>query len=157
MKDFNKALNYSFLLLKYRARSRAEIASRLKKKGYSASIIEKTIAYLKEANCINDEDFVENFVNYSLEKGWGPRRIDFNLNKLGISCELRKQVLERQIDYRPKIREIIKRKLTYYKKSGDRDKGIWQKISRSLVAKGFSYEDIFREMKDMEVDRLANK
>jgi len=157
VKDFNKALNYSFFLLKYRARSKAEIGLRLKKKGYSSDIIEQTINYLEENNYINDEDFVKNYAAYAQDKGWGPRKIDFNLKKLGISDELRKFALEVNSDYKGKIREIIMQKITHYKKSGIPQQKIWQRILRSLVAKGFNCEDIFREMKDLGVTRFENK
>jgi regulatory protein len=157
VKDFNKALNYSFFLLKFRARSKNEIASRLKQKSYSSCVIKQVLSYLEESNYINDEDFTQCFVNYSLEKGWGPRRIDFNLKKLGISYELRKQALAADIDYRAKIRDIIKKKTAYYRKEKVEGRKIWQKISRSLAAKGFNYDDIFREMNDMGVSRLEDK
>ena len=122
MKDFSRALNYSFLLLKYRERSRFEIRSRLKDKGYSSGVIEQTINYLEENNYINDESFVAAFVVYSQDKGWGPRRIDFNLKKLGVSAELREKALKAAAgNYQENIREIIKQRLAQYKKSGIND------------------------------------
>ncbi len=157
MKDFNKALNYSFFLLKFRARSKNEIASRLKQKGYSAAITKEVLNYLEENNYINDDEFVQSFVAYSLEKGWGPRRIDFNLKKLGISYDLRKHALAQDINYQDKIRELIKQKIVNCKKSGIKGKKMWAKIYRALATKGFSYEDIFREMNNMGVNRFENK
>ena len=158
MKDFNKALNYSFLLLKYRARSKKELTVRLKRKGYDSSLIKEVVNYLQENNYINDEDFTSSFISYSLEKGWGPKRIEFNLKKLGIPYTLRKQALE-GIVYSDKIRELIEKKVDYYrrKKPVVSQGAIWQRVGRTLAAKGFEYEDISREMRNLGVDRLEDR
>jgi len=159
LKDFNKALNYSFLLLKYRARSRNEIISRLKKKGYAPAVREKVVNYLEENNYINDEEFVHLYLSYSLEKGWGPVRIDFNLKRLGISLQLRKQVLGRDFAYNDKVREIIERKLEHYKrrKPSLPTPKIWQKIMMYLVRKGFDCKVIDQEMDNLGVNRFEDK
>ena len=159
MKDFNKALNYSFLLLKYRARSKNEIISRLKKKGYAPAVRLKVTDYLEENNYINDEKFVHLFVSYSLEKGWGPVRIDFNLKKLGISLQLRKQALEGDFTYNDRVREIIERKLEHYKRRKPilPAPKVWQKIVMHLVRKGFDYKIINQEMDNLGVNRFEDK
>ena len=159
MKDFNKALNYSFLLLKYRARSRNEIVSRLKKKGYASVIRKKVVDYLEDNNYINDKEFANLFVSYSLEKGWGPVRIDFNLKRLGISPQLRKQSLEGDFAYNDRVREIIERKLEYYRrrKPSLPTSKIWQKIVMHLARKGFDYKLINQEMDNLGVNRLEDE
>ena len=159
MKDFDKALNYSFLLLKYRARSRNEIISRLKKKGYAPAVRERIVDYLEENNYINDEEFVHLFISYSLEKGWGPVRIDFHLAKLGISLQLRKQALEGDFAYNDRVREIIERKLEHYKrrKPSLPAPKIWQKIVMHLARKGFEYKVINQEMDNLGKKRLEDK
>ncbi len=159
MKDFNKALNYSFLLLKYRARGKVEIISRLKRKGYTSAVRKRTVEYLEENNYINDEEFAHLFVSHSLDKGWGPIRIDFNLKKLGISQELRKQALGGDFAYNDRVREIIERKLEHYKSrkpSLPRPK-IWQKIVMHLVRKGFSLKVINQEMDNLGVNRVEDE
>ncbi len=159
MKDFNQALSYSFLLLKYRARSRNEIISRLKKKGYASKIREQTVGYLEKNNYLNDADFTNFFVSYALEKGWGPRRIDFNLKKLGISLSLRKVALDKDFDYSKIVREAIIKKLDNYKtkKPAITLRKIWNRIVSHLVQKGFNSETIYQEMKNLGVDRFEDK
>jgi len=159
LKDFDKALNYSFLLLKYRARSRNEIISRLKKKGYAPAVRKRTVDYLEENNYINDEEFAHLFVSYSLEKGWGPVRIDFHLAKLGISPQLRKQALGGDFAYNDRVREIIERKLEHYKrrKPSLPAPKIWQKIVMHLARKGFDYKVINQEMDNLGKKRFEDK
>jgi regulatory protein len=158
LRDFNRALSYSFLLLKYRARSKSEIVSRLKKKGYAPAVRKEVLAYLEENNYINDEDFARFFIDCSVEKGWGPRRIDFNLQKLGISWQLRKQVLNRDFDYRPKIREIIRKKLSGCKreKLSLRNPKVWRKIAAHLIGRGFDYNVIYQELRNFGADNLED-
>lgn len=154
--DFKQALNYSFFLLKYRARSKYEIVSRLKRKKYSVAAIDKTIAFLEENNYINDANFIQAFILQALEKGWGARRIDYNLKKLGIGCEARSQALA-GIDQRQRIRELIGKYLAGYKNKKDiAPQKVWQKIVRFLVAKGFDYQDIFQEMDELGVRRFED-
>lgn len=159
MEDFNKALNYSFLLLKYRARSRSEIISRLKKKGYASTAREKVVDYLEGNNYINDEEFAHLFLSYSLEKGWGPVRIDFHLAKLGISPQLRKQVLSEDSTCDGRIREIIQKKLEHYKarKPAIPAPKICQKIVMYLERKGFDYKLINQEMDNLGVNRFEDE
>ena len=142
MKDYNKSLNYSFLLLKYRPRSLLELKNRLKQKGYSLLIIDKVLAYLSENNYLNDTEFTRLFVSSCVAKGWGQRRIDLALKHLGISEDLRKCSTSDKEIYRNKLREILERKINRYKGQ----KNAYQKIVRYLASKGFDYEDIFKEL-----------
>ena len=159
MKNFDKALNYSFLLLKYRGRSKFEIISRLRKKGYAPAIRKQVVKYLKENNYINDKDFVCLFVNYSLEKGWGPKRIESKLKELGIFPQLRKIIYEKDLIYNQKIREIIQEKLKYYKvkEPAMPIRKAWQRIVTHLARKGFDSEVIYREMRNLGVDSFEDK
>lgn len=158
MKNFNKALNYSFLLLKYRARSKYEIISRLKKKGYDSVLIQKVLNYLQENRYIDDKNFTHLFIFSSLEKGWGPQRIYFNLKKFGIPQELCDLVLEYRHVYNIKIKEAIAGKLKYYSAQGISKKKSVGKIIRFLTSKGFDKEDIFREIgESSEVDNVEYK
>ncbi|NQT28519.1 MAG: RecX family transcriptional regulator [Candidatus Omnitrophica bacterium] len=159
MNNFNKALNYSFLLLKYRARSTNEIVSRLKRRGYTPTVRQKVVDYLEENNYLNDEEFARLYVNCSLEKGWGPIRIDFNLMKLGISEALCKQVLEGDFACNSRIREIIEEKLEYYKRTKPSlpEPKIWQKIVLHLGRKGFDYKVINQEIENLGVNRFEDK
>ncbi len=143
MEDFKKALNYSFLLLKYRPRSRQEIIQRLSRKKYHPGIIEKVVLNLEENNYINDEEFVRLFVSSAVSRGWGKKRIDYALKKLGVDEQIRTQALPDKQIFREKLKELVDKKI-----SGNKKKDIksYQKIVRSLATKGFNYDDIIREL-----------
>lgn len=144
MEDFRKALNYSFLLLKYRPRSRQEIIGRLKRKKYSAAAINKVIANLEENNYINDEDFVRLFVSSSLSRGWGRKRIEYTLKKLGIPEEIASNASFDKQAFYERLKELVARKIS----NKARDKKNYQRIIRTMAAKGFSYEDITRALEE---------
>lgn len=140
-----KALNYSFLLLRYRPRSREEIISRLKEKGYPSSLIEGTLDYLEEKNYINDEEFARTAIFSSLQKGYGRRRIEFMLKKLGIEQSLIEESLKKY-DFKEKIRELVEKKIDYYK--GPQK---YQKILNYLISRGFGQDEIQKEMQNLGV------
>lgn len=94
-KDLKKALNYSFLLLRYRARAKEELTKRLKIKEYSSGIIRETLTYLEKNGYIDDEKFAQLFVSCYLDKGWKPRRINFKLKELGVAEELIKKIFKK--------------------------------------------------------------
>jgi regulatory protein len=150
VKDFEKALNYSFLLLKYRPRSRGEIEQRLKRKEFPPSVIKKVVDRLEEYNYINDAEFVRLFVSSSITKGWGKRRIVSALRKLKVSEQLYERFLPDKDTYRNRLRQLIRSKLKSYK--GKRN--IYQRIVRFLINRGFEYNDIYREMQDIDLAKF---
>ncbi len=140
MEEFKKALNYSFLLLKYRARSEREIIGRLKKKNFSLSAIKKTINFLKEKGYLNDSEFVSSFIREEIRKGFGKSKIYFKLKSLGVEEDIIKKKID-SIDtahYKEKIKKIIEGLSKRYSTSKNK-KG---KIVRYLYQRGFALEDI---------------
>lgn len=116
------------------------------------------MVYLEENNYINDEKFTDLFISYSLDKGWGPIRIDFKLKALGIPLHLRKKALSGKIDYRDRVKDIIEEKLKYYKnkKLSITEAKIWQKITMHLARKGFDFKVINQEMENLGVRRFED-
>lgn len=144
--DFKKALKYSFLLLKYRARSKNEVISRLKRKKFSSPITDKVLAYLEEKKYIDDNEFARLFASFRGEKGWGQKKIAFSLKKLGISEDLIKEVLGDRGTFKRKIRELIEEKKNCYK-APER----YKKILRLLSSRGFDYDDIQEALRETEI------
>jgi regulatory protein len=58
-----RAVDYGLNLLSYRARSRSEIARRLRRKGYEDAAIEEAIARLTRAELLDDEAFARYWVD----------------------------------------------------------------------------------------------
>ena len=151
MKDFAKALSYSFLLLKYRARSRHEIEQRLKRKKYIPSVIKKVSEYLEENKYLDDCDFAASFTAAALEKGWGQKKIFFSLKKLGISQEFIEQALADKEPFKKKIEALIQQKINQC-----HGQQVEQKLLRFLVSKGFSYQDIMSAIEEAGLNKDDN-
>jgi len=154
----SKALSYSFLLLKYRDRSSFEIVQRLKKKKYSLAVIRQTIQYLKKNRYINDQEFVRAFTASAIEKGWGPRKIDFRLKALGIGSNLRRQLKFLEFDFSQKLQEMVKERADYLKKQEPSlpAKKICQKVMRFSLSRGFSQQEIWQELDRLEVNKFED-
>jgi len=146
---FRKALNYSFLLLKYRLRTTKEIKERLKKKRFEDSVIEKVIEYLQEHNYINDREFAYTFIKEKLERGFGIKKVISDLKRLGIHHSLAEEVLEeakKEFNQQKILRRLIAKLYRRYK---DKKKKR-EKIIRYLLQRGFSYDEILRYLEEDE-------
>ncbi|MCF7894888.1 MAG: recombination regulator RecX [Candidatus Omnitrophica bacterium] len=149
MKSFSKALNYAFLLLRFRPRSESEIRTRLKKRKVPLSVIKEVIDYLKGSNYINDQEFIKSYIDSCLAKGWGPIKANVKLKEFGVSVKLRRQALE-QIEDKSQglIDDLIEQKINYLRKSKPNleENKIKAKTVRYLAAKGFYYKDIYTRL-----------
>ena len=148
--NYSKALNYSFLLLKYRQRSKSEIIERLKGKNYTEGVIEKVVSFLEEHDFINDETFAPLFVNSCLAKAWGPKRIRYALKKLGVDEQLINRSLPDKEAIKGVLRDLAKRKVAYYKGK----KNSYPKTVNALLRKGYNYGDIFQVLSELGVKRF---
>ncbi|MCM8786470.1 MAG: RecX family transcriptional regulator [Candidatus Omnitrophica bacterium] len=140
MDDFDKALKYTFLLLKFRQRSSSELIFRLNKKGYNKQTIQKILEYLKEQRYLNDEELAKSYIITLSKKGYGKKRILATLKKIGIS----QQVID-NLDFPHTaniLSSMIDKKVLQYKGS----KNIVSKILRYFLARGFEYDEILTQL-----------
>jgi len=139
----NKALKF----LSYRPRSEKEIRDKLLGKKASEEIINKIILRLKKNNFLNDEEFVKWWIEQRTTfKPRSVRLIKIELKQKGIGQELIEETIDHlssAIDDLESAKKLIEKRLPRYKDLS-RDKK-FQKISRFLSSKGFSY-DIIKEI-----------
>jgi regulatory protein len=146
LKDFSKALDYCFLLLKYRERSQREINYRLQRRGFSTAVIQRVIEYLRQNNYLNEERFAQNYIKEKITKGIGRRKIYFGLKKLGVD----QQYIEEQIanideqDYYQALRKVIGRKREHYKSKKYPRVKLW----RFLLQRGYYSDEIRRAISE---------
>gem|GEM_PF-481479 len=149
--EFKKALNYAFLLLRYRPRALNELRGRLKDKGFSSPVIRKTIGCLKELNYLNDWELVKSYLDTALAKGWGPLKVGYFLKKIGIEENLRKEAvkkIEGQSD--SLIQNLAVNKILFIERNnpGLSRKKIKAKLVKFLAGRGFYYKDIYRYLNE---------
>src|SRR5882724_7259685 len=75
-------------LLRARDHAGAELAGKLRAKGFDPEPIAAVIAELRELGLINDARFAESFVRSHADRGQGPVRISGELRQRGLSQEL---------------------------------------------------------------------
>ncbi|MBN3038875.1 MAG: regulatory protein RecX [Candidatus Omnitrophica bacterium] len=93
-KDFNKAKAASLRLLAYRQRSVKEIKDRLKKKGFSDLVINKTVEYLTALNYLDDREFARFWIQDRIRtRPQGMSLLRYQLRQKGISREIIKESL----------------------------------------------------------------
>ena len=85
MTEEEKAREAALRLLDYQDRTRAELKSRLMKKGYSEALSQSVTDDLSEANLINDERYAELYTESLINSGKGSILIKNKLREKGIS------------------------------------------------------------------------
>ncbi len=143
MRDsYQKALQYAFLLLKYRGRSALELKRRLRRKKFSESIIDKVVAYLLDSGYIDDREFAFGYARQKSRDSFGERKVAFELKKFGIDHETIREALTQaaeEFDKKEMIKSLIRRKCRNKTRSA---------IIRYLAQRGFEYEDIRQGLTD---------
>ena len=122
-----RALN----LLKVQDRTEGEMCRRLFQDGYPDSIVQETIGFLQEYHFVDDARYAANY-----------------LQRKGISREIiREQLEETEHDSGEAIRVLLEKK---HYRAGETAPEEEKKIIAYLMRRGFSWEDIRREMKKQE-------
>jgi regulatory protein len=104
---FKRALNF----LGYRARSEAEVRTKLTQSGFSANIVEPTLEKLRSLKLLDDEAFARSFTQVRIEgRGYGPLRLERELRQKGVAQALVRLVLDESFGKREgqeRARELL--------------------------------------------------
>ncbi|MCX7904376.1 MAG: recombination regulator RecX [Caloramator sp.] len=143
--EIKSAYNYALHLLERKMYPENQIRNKLLKKGYNETVVEKTIAKLKDYGFINDEEYVKRYIEFSITKKLGSRRIAANLKQKGLFIK------EKDIDIKNEILYENAKSLALKKlKSIDKDKrNIKQRLYNYLVYRGYDNELIFKVLKEI--------
>lgn len=155
-------------LLTDRARSRAELATKLEQKGFTAEIAERTLDRLTEVGLIDDADFAHQWVrSRHLYSGKGKRAIALELRRKGIDQQDAADALD-TIDSdseRERAVELVRKKLRTQAPlptegdrreiAAERDKLVRRLVgmlARRGYAQGMAFEVVRDELGAFEVD-----
>lgn len=92
--DIQAAKKYALDLLSQREYTQAGLKRKLEQKGADPSVSEQCIADLQALGYVSDERYAELFVRQRARNGYGPRRIQQELQQKGVSSVLVKAALE---------------------------------------------------------------
>jgi regulatory protein len=149
-----KAKRYAFLLLKFRLRSKAEMAVRLKRKGFEQEVIDKTIAFLVEKSFLDDQQFARELIDSRLRKSLGLRRIKRELIDKGIKTDIidnQISTVERNYSEEEVISSVIESRAQVL--AGLDKQKARQRLYGYLMRRGFS-QDIVIEVIEKKISQL---
>ena len=135
--NFHKALQYAFLLLRYRDRSEREILERLYKKGFTEETGRKAGSYLTEKGFINDARYAESLKRIAIEqKHLGRRGVVHYLLSKGVPDEIVEDISGDDEEYLDTAKKLVIKKIRQLK--GLDDSVIRRRLWGALVRKGYS-------------------
>lgn len=137
LKDREQARDYALKLIEYRERSMREVEIRMRRRGYDEKLIKEILENLKHCGLINNKRFAREWTRSRIKRGYGKRKIIFELREKGVEEEIIKEIMKEiyaKVDERQIAKEAIKRKKIYI--------GEKAKVYRFLVGRGFAFEVI---------------
>jgi regulatory protein len=97
--ELGRAKDYALRLLEYRARSEAEIARRLARRGHDDATIERAVADLRAVGLLNDHEFARAWVaSRRAGRPTGRTRLRWELRRHGVDADTAAQAVEQGLD-----------------------------------------------------------
>jgi regulatory protein len=136
-------------LLALREHSQRELINKLLVKGYPRNVIENIVEQLAEQGWQNDQRFAESYTRRRVMKGYGPIRIQYELQQIGVEDFCINAVMkEAEKNWSEILKELYLRKYCDDKSLTRRE---WAKRNRFLQQRGFSNEMIMNLFKQLAI------
>ncbi len=143
--EFSAALKKAYNILSFRSHGKKELIKKLMSKNIEKQAAEYAAFYMVQKGYINDENYAIELLEYYNGKGFGKSRIRTEMIKKGLSKDIIDDVLEDfENDYK-KIREILQNR---YSVQDLKDKKIKNRAVSYLLRQGYSYDEIFSQIRD---------
>ncbi len=143
--EFSAALKKAYNILSFRSHGKKELIKKLMSKNIEKQAAEYAAFYMVKKGYINDENYAIELLEYYNGKGFGKSRIRTEMIKKGLSKDIIDDVLEDfENDYK-KIREILQNR---YSVQDLKDKKIKNRAVSYLLRQGYSYDEIFSQIRD---------
>ena len=142
-----KALNTALRILTRRDHSKYELEQKLKQRGITGEVLDSVISACERYDYLDDERTAQVFIRQLVRKGYGLKRIQYELKKKGIKGQRIQDILAdslSEIDERECAQQVFQK----HRRRFAREKNISKrkdKIYRFLYARGFS-EGIISEL-----------
>ena len=133
---YNKSLDY----LSYREHSELELSNKLIKKGFESSLVPRVIDKLVAKNLVNNARFADAYVNARKRKGFGPKKIFFELKQRGIQENISdKALFNDSNDWQTLAQEVFSKKFRNGVSSDFKEKSKQQNF---MIGRGFRFQEI---------------
>lgn len=156
------AYNYALYLISRQDYSVHKIKQKLKSKKYELPVIEETIQKLIEKNYLREAEYQRLFIRKWLRKGLADQSIIYKGQSEGlkiISSQIAEEREETHISSDSAVLELVNKKLRNQEIPTDREQKqkLFQKITRFLLSKGYSYDVIQKELKKLSNTELLHQ
>ena len=136
----NKLKRHALQFLTRRDHSKQELMTKLQKKGHSTEDIHPILDELSVMGYLNENRFVESYIRYRRQKGYGPERIALELANRGIADTM----IAEQINFTDNawLEEAHLARIKRFKDQLVKDFKAKAKQMRFLKYRGFTQEQI---------------
>lgn len=134
-------------LLSIRNRSHEELKQRLRSYGFSDHVTNQALISLSKQGLIDDRRFAfERAKTMGKTKGWGPRKISYDLKNKGIGNQMIDEALSQAYEPHGRVevmRRLVKKRLGKRADEMQSDRKLNNRMQRYLVSKGFEPEEVW--------------
>jgi len=95
--DYQKTFNSALRILTGRDHSKYELIQKLEQRGFTAHDIEKAVSECERFDYINDERTSRVYIRQLILKGYGEKRIRYEMNKKGLVGERIQNILSETV------------------------------------------------------------
>lgn len=144
-----KAKERALRLLDYRARSRTEVAQRLRRAGFADEVVEETLERLEALGLIDDSQFAGTWVNHRLVgKAMGKTRIKWELRQKGIQKETVEEALA-AVDADQQYESAMRLAVSRWDKDSPDEPAQRRRLASYLRRRGFDWDTINRVLDEL--------
>lgn len=127
-------------LLTRREHSRDELVRKIQAKGFEVALVQQVVDELSAQGWQSDDRFAESFIRSRISNGYGPLRINYELQQHRIDCQqLERLVAETTGSWMQLIERVYSGKFSQVHSMSYKE---WTKRARFLQQRGFSFEMI---------------
>lgn len=162
--SYLRALNSALGMLARREHSKAELARKLNRKGFTSDCVAEVLEYLITEKLQSDVRFAEGYVHGRIARGYGPMYIRNELNQRGVDELLVEEALTQSAEFWIDIAQCARSKKFGSDPCEESDedladacenanarfvraaaeKALWNKQARFLARRGFPSDLIYR-------------
>lgn len=137
-------------LLARREHGRVELTRKLRQRGASDELIEPALDRLAEEGLLSEARYLESFIRYKSNGGYGPARIREDLGQRGLDrTDVEQALRESAVEWSAKLRDVWQRKFSGQIPEDARSRA---QQARFLAYRGFSMEMIGRLLSGRDLD-----
>ncbi len=138
----------------YQERSEFQVRQKLEEWNVKDEDIEKILKYLREENYLNEDRFLQAFINGKLSKKWGLEKIKFHLKQKHHIAESKINEVLQHIeasDYLDTLKNLITKKIHQIQQKEQDKMLVKKKIINFALSKGYNLQDIYSVIQELKL------